>query len=309
MDKFNLRTFDLNLLVVFLALWDTRSVTRASEKLALTQPAVSHALRRLRDALGDELFLHSKRGLLPTARAEQLAEPVRSAIEDIRTSLARGEPFEAHTSRREFNIAASELVEMSIAPALFGAVRAEAPGVLLRLGPVPEEHIAFARLEAGELQVVLGSRDIRGAGMRNEPLSEVHMKALVGRSAGGRKRKLLSGKLPMDLYLEVPHVVIGPRDHRGSKIDQALAEKGLKRRIGAVVQNYMVMAMVAARCGYICHMPSRVAEQFAGPLGLEVHDLPVKLSTTPLMMSWHKRHETDDGFSWLLARVRRALAD
>jgi DNA-binding transcriptional LysR family regulator len=303
MPRFNIRTFDLNLLVVFLALWETRSVTRASEKLALTQPAVSHALRRLRDALGDDLFVQSKRGLLPTARAEQLAEPVRAALEDIGASLLDGEPFAPATARREFAIAASELVELSIAPALFGAIHQEAPGVLLRLGPLPDERSAYAMLEAGDLHIVAGSRDIRGAGMRNDALAEVHMTVLAGRQLGLKKRKL-----PLETYLGVPHVVIRPRDHRGSKIDQALAQRGLKRPIGAVVQNYVVMAMVAARCGYICHMPSMLAQQFAEPLGLSMHDLPVKLSSTPLMMSWHKRHESDPGFAWLLARVRRALS-
>jgi len=304
MPGFNIRTFDLNLLVVFLALWETRSVTKASEKLALTQPAVSHALRRLRVALADDLFVQSKKGLLPTARAEGLAGPVQAALEDIGASLEMQRAFDPAHASREFSIAASELVELSIAPALFGAIRGKAPGVLVRLGPVPEERLAHAMLEAGDLHVVIGSRDIRGAGVRNRSHAQIHMAALVHRSLGVKRRKF-----PLEQYLSIPHVVIRPRDHRGSKVDHALAAQGLKRSIGAVVQNYAVMAMVAARCGYICNVPSSVAEPFARALDMSIHALPVELSLTPTKLSWHRRHEADPGFAWLLQTVQQVLED
>ena len=127
MHKINIRSFDLNLLSVFVVLWDTRSVTRASDRLALTQPAVSHALRRMRDAVGDDLFVNAKGGLVPTARCEALIGPVREALEKIGLALQEGETFVPSLAQREFNIAAGDLVEFSIVPQLveqFGKVRA-----------------------------------------------------------------------------------------------------------------------------------------------------------------------------------------
>ena len=296
-------TFDLNLLLVFLALWKTRSVTKASEKLALTQPAVSHALRRLREALEDELFVQSRNGLLPTARAEQLAGPLQAALHDIGASLASNRAFDPSTSSRSFDVATSELVELSIAPALFAAVHREAPQVLVRLSRVPEAPVAHAMLESGDVSVVIGSRAIRGAGLRQRAFADVRMSVLASRSLGVRQREF-----PLELYLSLPHVVIRPPDHRGSKVDHALAERGVKRKIGAVVQNYAVMAMVAARCGFVCNVPSEVAEQFAPALDMTVHQLPVELSRTPTILSWHRRHEADPGFAWLLGTVQQVLA-
>src|SRR4249919_3912832 len=104
MHKLNVDNFDLNLLAVFLKLWQTRSVTRASDKLALSQPAVSHALRRLRDALGDELFVASKEGLVPTARGEALIVPVREALAQIGLALQASDSFVPSLAQREFRI-------------------------------------------------------------------------------------------------------------------------------------------------------------------------------------------------------------
>jgi DNA-binding transcriptional LysR family regulator len=111
MHKINITGFDLNLLSIFVMLWETRSVTRASDRLALTQPAVSHALRRLRDAVGDDLFVNAKGGLLPTARAEALIGPVREALEKIGLALQGQEAFVPSLAVRQLNIAAGDLVE------------------------------------------------------------------------------------------------------------------------------------------------------------------------------------------------------
>src|ERR1700754_560553 len=129
MRQANTKSLDLNLLAVFMMLWDTRSVTRASDRLALTQPAVSHALRRLRDALGDQLFVSAKGGLVPTSRCETLIGPVREALGKIEEALKDEETFVPSLARRECNIAAGDLVEFSILPRLVEQVGQQAPGI------------------------------------------------------------------------------------------------------------------------------------------------------------------------------------
>ena len=131
MQKINIKTFDLNLLAVFVTLWDTRSVTRASDRLALTQPAVSHALRRLRDAMGDELFVNAKGGIVPTSRSKVLIGPIREALERIHAALRDQETFVASLAQREFNIAAGDLVEFSILPQLVEHIGQQAPGIMI----------------------------------------------------------------------------------------------------------------------------------------------------------------------------------
>jgi DNA-binding transcriptional LysR family regulator len=110
--------------------------------------------------------------------------------------------------------------------------------------------------------------------------------------------------MTLEAYLSIPHVVIHPLDHRGSVVDIALAKNGLKRPIATVVQNYMAMAMVAAQCGYICHLPHLLADQFGDLLGLAVYDLPVEIPASPLIATTHARFQSDPGVMWLLQKVR-----
>ncbi len=302
MPKGNLKRFDLNLLVVFLELWETRSVTRTSERLSLTQPAVSQALKRLRTALGDELFLQSRAGLQPTARAQQLVMPVRRALDELGGSLFAEGVFDPATAACEFHIATSEIVELSIAPLLARTLREEAPGVVLRLRAMPDTRTACTMLEDGDLQLILSTRDIQGAAIQNEILGELRLVAMLSKSIGPAERVM-----PMSQYLSIPHVVMQPLDHRGSIVDHVLARQGLKRPIAAVVQNYMVMALVAAQCDYICHLPSAVASQFADILGLNIYDLPIEVQPSRLVMTSHTRFRSDPGVAWLSGRISEIL--
>lgn len=299
MSNFNLSRFDLNLLVVFLELWETRSVTRTSERLSLTQSAVSHALKRLRAALDDELFLQSRSGLQPTPRAQRLVDPIRKALEDIGHSIAVENVFDPLTVKREFNIAIGEIVELSMAPLLVKGIAQEAPGIRLKFRAMPDTRSACDMLEKGDLQLVLSTRDIHGAAIVSEVVNQLALVAMLSKEVS-----LAEKTMTLETYLSIPHVVIHPLDHRGSVVDMALAKNGLKRPIGAVVQNYMVMAMVAAQCGYICHLPHLLADQFGDLLGLAVYDLPVEVPASPLIATTHARFQSDPGVMWLLQKVR-----
>lgn len=302
MLTFNLKKFDLNLLVVFLELWETRSVTRTSEKLSITQPAVSHALKRLRAALGDELFLQSRAGLRPTPYAQRLVEPIKKALEEIGDTLSLEGSFDPKTVQQEFNVAMGEIVELSSAPLLVKKIAEEAPGVRLKLRALPDTRTACAMLEEGELQLVLSTRDISGAAIQNEVLAQLPLVAMLS------KNVIPHGiSMPLHLYLSIPHVIMNPVDHRGSIIDLILAKQNQKRRIGAVVQNYMVMAMVAAQCGYICHLPHLLANQFGDLLGLDIFDLPIEVPPSQLIVTSSIRFQSDSGIAWLLQKVRETL--
>ncbi|CAE6754628.1 PCP degradation transcriptional activation protein [Paraburkholderia domus] len=304
MLNFNIKRFDLNLLVVFLELWETRSVTRTSEKLSITQSAVSHALKRLRAALDDELFLQSRAGLRPTPRAQRLVEPIKKALEEIGDTLSLESSFDPKSVQREFDIAMGEIVELLTAPLLVKKIAEEAPGVSLKLRAMPDTRTACAMLEKGELQLVLSTRDISGAAIQNEVLTQLPLVAMLSRNAISR-----GITMGLDSYLSIPHVIINPVDHRGSIIDLVLAKKGLKRPIGAVVQNYMVMVMVAAQCGYICNLPHLLADQFGDLLGLDIYELPIEVPPSQLIATSHIRFQSDPGVAWLLQKVRETLKD
>ncbi|SCU90731.1 Transcriptional regulator [Cupriavidus necator] len=297
MHNVNVRTFDLNLLSVFVMLWETRSVTRASDRLALTQPAVSHALRRLRDGVGDELFVSTKGGLVPTARSEALIGPIREALEQIGRALQQQESFVPALARRDFNIAAGDVFEFSILPQLIEHIGQQAPGIVIKLAPVPEGELAHQLLDSGELDVVISAQPVKAMGLRNETLYEISLATLIWEREGLGKRRF-----PLSLYLKRPHVVI--RTRQSTVVDQMLAQRGEHRHIGAVVQNFMAMPMIAARTGYICNVPSRMAPTFAKMFGLSVHEPPLDFASSPLYLSWHRRFEADPAFAWLLNQLR-----
>lgn len=303
MHKLNVDTFDLNLLAVFLKLWETRSVTRASDKLALSQPAVSHALRRLRDALGDELFVSGRDGLVPTARAEALLVPVRQALSQIGLALQAGESFVPSLAQREFRIAGGDLVEFAIAPQLIEEIGREAPGILIKLVPVPEGELGYQMLEAGEVDVVLDGTAVKGSGVRNEVAANIDLVTLIW-----KRERLTKKRFPLELYLKRPHIVIRQPERRGSVVDQTLAAQNLRRPIGAVVQHFIAMPVIAARTGYICNLPSGMAPTFADLFGLSMHEPPIDFPPAPLYIAWHKRFEADQALAWLLQKIRQAVA-
>jgi DNA-binding transcriptional LysR family regulator len=302
MHIINTTTFDLNLLTVFLVLWETRSVTRASDRLALSQPAVSHALRRLRDSMGDELFVNAKGGLVPTPRAEAFIEPVREALERIRGALTEEDIFIPSLAQREFNIAAGDLVEFSILPQLVEQIGRQAPGIMIRMAPVPEGDLAQQLLESGALDAIISGQSFQGTGVNTETLAEISVATLIWKRENLSKRRF-----PLPLYLKRPHIVIRTSERQGTVVDQTLAQRGLQRQIGAVVQNFMAMPMVAARTGYICNVPNRMARTFADLFDLSVHEPPIDFPPTPMFMSWHRRFDGDAAHAWLLEQIRSVV--
>lgn len=298
MNKINIYRLDLNLLVVFTTLWDSRNVTRASERLALTQPAVSHALRRLRERLGDPLFINGRNGLLPTPRAMELIGPVREALEKIDGALQSGPSFDPAVEQREFRIAAGDYIEFALLPKLAEHVGKQAPGVVLKVAHLPEAAELPLLLEQGAIDLAIGA-PLTGVDLCCEPLAEMHFCTLIWKREG-----LRSKRFPLALYLERPHVVLDPRTHGGGFIDQLLATRGHRRRIGAEVQNMLTMPVIAARTGYICNVPKQIASTFADAFDLSCHEPPLKLPVQKLTTFWHTRFEADPGLLWLREQIR-----
>ncbi|MDH4609033.1 LysR family transcriptional regulator [Pseudomonas sp. BN102] len=299
MHNINTRTLDLNLLVVFATLWETQNVTRASERLSLSQSAVSHALRRLRERLGDELFVIGRGGLVPTARAAELIGPVRDALSRLDDVLQGSAPFVPAAVQRKFRIASGDFVEFLILPRLIQHIAREAPGVMIEVVPLPPSSRVSALLESGEIDLVISTPMTLGAGLRHEPITTVSLLTLIWQREG-----LPPGRFPLDLYLERPQVMIEMHQRDGNIIDQTLQAQGLARRIGVLVQNFMAMPVIASQTGYICNLPGPIAEAFAATFGLSCHEPPVDFPAPELVAYWHSRFDADPGLQWLREQVK-----
>ncbi|WP_286378370.1 LysR family transcriptional regulator [Acinetobacter sp. R933-2] len=299
MNNINTRTLDLNLLVVFVMLWETQNVTRASERLALSQSAVSHALRRLRERLGDELFVVGRTGLVPTARAIELIGPVRDALSGLDDVLQGSTPFIPSTAQRKFRIASGDFVEFQILPQLIQHIAQEASGLMIEVVPLPQSNMITALLESGEIDLVISTAMVLGTSLCYEPITTVPLLTMIWKREG-----LASGRFPLKLYLERPHVMIEAHQRDGNIIDQTLNAQGLVRHIGVLVQNFMAMPVIASQTGYICNLPKPIAEVLASTFELSCHEPPVNFPAPDILAYWHSRFDADPGLQWLREKIK-----
>lgn len=295
----NWRTLDLNLLVVFDAVAQTRSATKAGEKLNMAQPAISHALARLRSALRDELFIRTPNGMEPTPFSERLAGAVRAALESLGTTLDGAAPFDPATASRSFLIAADNRAALVLAAPLAAAIAAEAPGVSLRITPSGTLDLPDL-LDRGELDLAVGGLAAPGERFSDLLLFESGFVALTrrGHPAAREGRILLAD---MGAY---PHLVLSSTRERTDFVDEAMAREGLVRRV-AFSGPLLAAPSVLARSDMIAVMGERGAREIARIAPLEALALPFETPRTFTAMLWHRRYDDVPAHRWLRTLVRR----
>lgn len=301
MSRFNIQSLDLNLLSVFAVVWEARSVSRAAEQLSLTQSAVSHALKRLRLRVGDPLFVPGRDGLVPTPRAAEMIGPVQSALLQITNVLRVRSTFEPSTAEMEFHLGSNDHVESWLISRILGAACTEAPGVVIRSVPIPDLESTEAQLEVGEMDLAITRRAFHSPSIRCEHLTDFGFVTMIRKTEAPP-----TSEMPLERYLERPHVVFHRLDSRSNRIDAALSEIGVQRRIGASVQTFYAMLATAAQTGYLCTVPDQMRRGFAQSFDLSVHELPFKPQPVSLYLVWHVRYAADPALLWLISCVKKA---
>ncbi len=300
----DLGQLDLNLLRVFDAVARERHVTRAAQRLHLSQPAVSNALARLRAALGDELFLRRPGGVEPTAFAQALAAPVAEALDRLAETLAAQAPFEPATARRVFSVAVSEYAEAVLAPRLIARLAKEAPGCLLAFRHADRTN-AEALLERGDAVLAVAVLPEPGALYTRTRLLPEAFRTLMRPG-----HPLAEGELTLERFLSVPHLLHSPNGSRDGAMDWALEKLGRQRRLGAVVAHLSAVPAILLGTDFVISLSARLAESLAAAHGLALRDPPVEVSHTRLSLVFHRRFEADQGHAWLrrliLAEARQA---
>ena len=294
----NISTFDLNLLRVLDALLRERNVSRAAERLALSQPAVSNALNRLRDLLDDPLLVRVGRAMQPTPRALELEAPIRAALRQIEESLGEGSRFEPARSRQRFRIALTDYAEMLLMPRLLARLAEQAPGVRIDVQHLSPRLPAEA-LEKGEIDLALGRFEAlppRFAGVRwmSETLQ------LVAR----RDHPQLQAGLDLETFLRLRHLWVHGGQTRGM-VEQWLGEHGLTREIVYTTPNYLQAAHIAAGGDLVAVLPTRLARYFAELLPLQLFDLPFALGPFHLEIVSLDLRRRDQALQWLVERIRQ----
>jgi DNA-binding transcriptional LysR family regulator len=303
----NFASFDLNLLRVFHALLRERSVTRAGDRLALSQPAVSAALSRLRHALGDELFLRQGNAMVPTDRAQALAAPIAEALAALEGALAAATGFDPASAERVFTLAGADFFSNLLMPELFERVAAAAPGITLRL-------VDNAR---GDVATLLGEQDVDIAldapaeipdWVASLPLFTSPFTVVAARGMAALAEVPEGAPMPLDLFCALPHALRSVDGSLTGFTDTALARIGRARRVMLALPHFHAVALAVARGRLIAALPRQFADAVAAELGLASYAPPIPIPAPEISLYWHRRRDHDPAQRWLREQVVRAVA-
>ncbi|PNG26765.1 LysR substrate-binding domain-containing protein [Methylocella silvestris] len=314
-----LRTIDLNLLRVFEAVMRCRSVIKASRELGVTASAVSHALSRLRQSLGDELFISGEAGMEPTARALELAPAIHEGLQRIDHAVS-APSFVPAEDFRTFRIAATDYVAAAILPHLVGRLAEVAPQIDLRIFPFNRTDVV-RHLDEGRIDFVMGWFGDLPDRMRRATIV-VEKEAMVVRTG----HPLTEGPLTKERLFSFPHIVVelvgtevaavdGFFDDRGvwrrvwieRLLIEADADQGEVGRVAVSVPHYAAVPPMVRVSDMVATLPGALARAAVEQGSLVMLDLPYEPLAVPVEMVWHQRTERDEGSQWLLGELISAV--
>ncbi|MBD8146786.1 LysR family transcriptional regulator [Pseudomonas fluorescens] len=295
----DLRRVDLNLLVILDALLSEQHVTRAAERLHLSQPAVSHALARLRDLLGDPLLVRQGGALIATARALELATPLAEALGQVQALLAPNR-FDPASAKRRFRVAMSDYSAAIFLPGLVRLLRREAPGIDLQIIQASREGMVDGVLN-GDLDLAAGVFPDMPAELRTTPLFEEHYTCLIDRDSLPK-----TGVLDLPAYLSRPHVLLEMRGSGTPEIERALAAIRERRHVAISLPHWGVAPQLIQGTDLILTVSSR------GLLNIDQAHLisvppPFHIPSFAFELAWHARRGGDTGLQWLRGRMQGVL--
>lgn len=300
-DHFDLRSFDLNLLIAFDAVMQERSVTRAAGRLKIHQPAMSHSLSVLRTMLDDELFVRVGTLMQPTARAQALAEPVRQALRGMQDIIHTNASFDPATDERLFRLGFSSEVELLLMPALSAELRKYAPGVKLQGRPV-RSHDVYRMLDDCVLDLAVGCFDSQAQRYRQLTLFEQSLSCVFHPS-----HVAVGDRISLDDYLTHPHALVSLGESLHGCLESALERVGGTLNVAATSSEFLgVLGMIAA-APLIATLPTRMAERYGPAFGLCTVPVPMMLTVPDVSLVWAARDDNEPASEWLRSRIAGIL--
>jgi DNA-binding transcriptional LysR family regulator len=282
----NLSAFNVNLLVVLDAVLSERSATAAARRLHVTQSAVSNALARLREQLGDPLVVRHGRGLALTPFAAEIAPRVAAIVGEIAALVERDRRFDPTAETRELSLACADNQELSDMPRVLRLFAARLPRATLRVVGV-QELVASDGLASGRVDLAIAPAMATGPGLHHEPLYVEEGVAVVRRG-----HPTVGKRLTRADFEAIPHVDVRVAGDTGigHRAGEALrAQLGLRRRVAMIVPHFMAAAVVVSQSDHLAALPRRFAVEVARMLPLRVLELPFPPPQLPLALVWHQR--------------------
>lgn len=300
----NLRALDLNLLVVFDAIARESSVTRAAERISLSQPAVSNALSRLRAQLGDELFVKGPGGRLrPTALAVELAPRLSVILSELRQVLEGGE-FDPATAESSVTIAAVDYFSVVVLPHLMRLLEREAPGIRVRVTPAVDNPLDD--LGRGDIDfAAVGFVEVFPERFGHACLIEDGYSCLLRKD-----HPFVGAKPTLERYLQASHVLVSPRGHGRGVVDDELAKDGLFRNVTLVISHFSAAPEIVARTDMVLSAPTLVVKRLKTDAHI-MHACPVAVAigARSLDLVWHERLGQHPSRVWIRDAISRAAIE
>jgi DNA-binding transcriptional LysR family regulator len=307
----NFRTLDLNLLRVFDAVMAERHLTRAAGQLAMTQPAVSNALRRLREALNDELLTRTPGGMKPTRKAEQLWPQVRAALDQLRQAMAPGD-YDPQQHERTFHLAMADVTAATLMPTIVRGIEAGQVRANLRLTALTTRD-PRALLEGGDIDMALGyfpatvmalAEQGQQATLRHQHLYESEYVCVMRQG----HPLAAEGALTLDAYCAAHHLLVSFSGRAQGYVDEALAALKRSRRVVLTVNQFSSASRVVAESDLLTVQPGTFVLASGYGDRLVARPLPLRVAPVRVEAVWHARVEQDGAHRWLRERIFEAAA-
>jgi len=293
---------DLNLFIVFEAIYAEASITRASQKMNLTQPAISHALNRLRQMLGDPLFERQGHVMTPTPLARSIIAPVRQALRGFELTLSGAGRFDAASSERSFSLGLRDVLEASVLPPLMSGVAAQAPAVTLNTLQVSRRELE-GELAAGTLDAAIDILLPLSNDIRRRQLAGDRTVVLVRRG-----HPLVKRKLDLETYLKLEHIQASSRRRGPGLEDMELSRLGLQRRIRLRCQHYYAACRVVSATDLALTMPEGLARIVNQQFDHKLLPFPLEIPALDVYLYWHASADNDPASQWLRAQITAAFS-
>lgn len=289
--------YDLNLLPIFVALMEERSVTRAARRLGMTQPAMSNALGRLREMLQDQLFVRERYGIQPTPIALELAPVIADALAKLDDAVLGQQEFDPDKAEQLFTIAPNGYVEFVLVPAIVARLQQVAPRVRLRLTPFGNDLVETGVI-SGTTAMVIGRIIDPPENLVVQHLMDESLACIVRAN-----HPEIGESISREQFERLKHINVVPPGRLRAGLFQALAQQQLKREVAISVTNFAIVSEMVAVTDHIATLPKRICRRLQHDPRIKVLPAPADLGTFPVEMAWHVRYRQDPAHRWLRSLV------
>ncbi len=294
-------SIDIRLLMVFDAIYKTRSVTAAADALDLAQPAVSVALAKLRHHFGNPLFVRTSNGMEPTPFSEGLVQPVREALDAVEKVLGHRGEFDPASAERSFRISMADISQLVLLPRLWEALRETAPGIRIEIVPMSSDTARL--LESGEADLAVGFVPQLEAGFHQQTLFMQNFVCMLARD-----HPRIGDSLDLAGFEAEDHAVISSSGAAPGILEREIARQGITRRVVLKIPSFLGAAFVIEHTDLLLTVPRRLGDVLQGRGAFRFLPVPFPLPEYEVKQHWHERYHHDEGNRWLRRLVSRLLA-